>query len=56
MECMKNLPLDQLMRYIYPEFYCLDALFYNAQNSNNTSEEEEEDELIDIPRLQLSAE
>ncbi|XP_036330766.1 protein transport protein Sec24A [Rhagoletis pomonella] len=59
MDCMKTLPLDQLMKFLYPEFYLIDALFYpNAnQNSNaNAAEDEEEDDLPDVPRLQLSAE
>jgi protein transport protein SEC24 len=41
---MKTLPLDQLIRYIYPDLYLLDPLF------------SEEGEKIDPPRLQLSAE
>jgi protein transport protein SEC24 len=41
---MKSLPLDQLIRYIYPDFYLLDPLFA------------EEGDKIDPPRLQLSAE
>ncbi|XP_037948998.1 protein transport protein Sec24A-like [Teleopsis dalmanni] len=53
MDCMKTLPLDQLMKYIYPQFYHLDVLFYNVQNSNDDDEEEE---LPNVPRLQLSAE
>lgn len=30
---MKTLPLDQLMKFIYPEFYNIDLLFYHVQNS-----------------------
>lgn len=55
MDCMKTLPLDQLLKFIYPEFYQIDALFYNTQNSNNTADDDEDD-LPDLPRLQLSAE
>ncbi|XP_053967300.1 protein transport protein Sec24A [Anastrepha ludens] len=59
MDCMKTLPLDQLMKFIYPEFYLIDALFYPtaSQNANaNALEDEEEDDLPEVPRLQLSAE
>ncbi|KAL9919504.1 protein transport protein Sec24AB isoform 2-T5 [Glossina fuscipes fuscipes] len=57
MECMKTLPLDQLMKYIYPEFYNIDVLFYNAQTINaNATEDDDEEDLPDVPRLQLSAE
>ncbi|XP_055854481.1 protein transport protein Sec24A [Episyrphus balteatus] len=52
-EC-KTLPLDQLMKYIYPEFYHIDSLFYNLQNSNDT--DDDDDNIADLPRLQLSAE
>ncbi|XP_050322830.1 protein transport protein Sec24A [Bactrocera neohumeralis] len=53
MDCMKTLPLDQLMKFIYPEFYLIDALFYpNA----NALEDDEEEDLPELPRLQLSAE
>lgn len=41
---MKSLPIDQLIRYIYPDFYLLDSLFA------------EEGDKVDPPRLQLSAE
>jgi protein transport protein SEC24 len=41
---MKTLPMDQLIRYIYPDLYLLDPLF------------SEEGEKLDPPRLQLSAE
>ncbi|XP_011181486.2 protein transport protein Sec24A isoform X2 [Zeugodacus cucurbitae] len=53
MDCMKTLPLDQLLKFIYPEFYLIDALFY--QNANAVEDDEEED-LPELPRLQLSAE
>lgn len=52
---MKTLPLDQLMKFIYPEFYLIDALFYPNANANALEEDEEED-LPELPRLQLSAE
>lgn len=52
-EC-KTLPLDQLMKYIYPEFYHIDGLFYNLQNSNDA--DDDDDNAPDLPRLQLSAE
>jgi protein transport protein SEC24 len=41
---MKSLPLDQLIRYIYPDFFLLDPLF------------SDEADKIDPPRLQLTAE
>ncbi|EDV58192.1 uncharacterized protein Dere_GG25252, isoform B [Drosophila erecta] len=60
MDCMKTLPLDQLMKYVYPELYKIDALIYHARNSNissNQEDDEDEDEpLPELPRLQLSAE
>ncbi|TMW45201.1 hypothetical protein DOY81_009720 [Sarcophaga bullata] len=59
MDCMKTLPLDQLMKFIYPEFYNIDILFYNNQTSNanpSNDDAEDDDDLPDIQRLQLSAE
>lgn len=60
MDCMKTLPLDQLMKFIYPEFYNIDILFYNNNqnaNTNSTNDDgDDEDDLPDIQRLQLSAE
>ncbi|XP_017066641.1 protein transport protein Sec24A [Drosophila eugracilis] len=60
MDCMKTLPLDQLMKYVYPELYKIDALIYHARNSNVSStqddDDDEEEPLPEIPRLQLSAE
>ncbi|XP_017012565.3 protein transport protein Sec24A [Drosophila takahashii] len=60
MDCMKTLPLDQLMKYVYPELYKIDSLIYHARNSNATStqddDEEEDEPLPELPRLQLSAE
>lgn len=60
MDCMKTLPLDQLMKYIYPELYKIDGLIYHARNSNvNTTQDEDDDDddlLPEVPRLQLSAE
>jgi len=41
---MKSLPIDQLIRYIYPDFYLLDSLFAEGGDK------------VDAPRLQLSAE
>ncbi|XP_058054708.1 protein transport protein Sec24A [Anopheles bellator] len=49
---MKSLPLDQLMRYIYPEFYILDCLFVTNANGGYMDDEHK----MDPPRLQLSAE
>lgn len=48
---LKTLPLDQLIRYIYPDLYHLDCLF--SENENNTNSNKE---LPDPPLLQLSAE
>ncbi|BFG04518.1 protein transport protein Sec24A [Drosophila madeirensis] len=58
MDCMKTLPLDQLMKFVYPELYKIDGLIYHARNSNasTTEEDDEEDPLPELPRLQLSAE
>ncbi|XP_033246368.1 protein transport protein Sec24A-like isoform X2 [Drosophila miranda] len=58
MDCMKTLPLDQLMKFVYPELYKIDVLIYHARNSNasTTEEDDEEDPLPEVPRLQLSAE
>ncbi|XP_075165510.1 protein transport protein Sec24AB [Haematobia irritans] len=58
MDCMKTLPLDQLMKFIYPEFYNIDIIFYNQNVNANTGGEadDEDDDLPDVPRLQLSAE
>lgn len=48
---LKTLPLDQLIRYIYPDLYHLDCLFEN----NNASDDPESDK-YDPPLVQLSAE
>ncbi|XP_058982376.1 protein transport protein Sec24A-like [Musca domestica] len=59
MDCMKSLPLDQLMKFIYPEFYNIDILFYHNQNANTNAAgdaDEEDDDLPEVQRLQLSAE
>lgn len=59
MDCMKTLPLDQLMKYVYPELYKIDPLIYHARNTNVSStpeDDEEDDQLPELPRLQLSAE
>ncbi|CAD7015448.1 unnamed protein product [Ceratitis capitata] len=53
MDCMKSLPLDQLMKFIYPEFYLIDSLFYPQ---TKTQEEDDDDDVPELPRLQLSAE
>lgn len=37
MDCMKTLPLDFLMKTIYPELYNLDALFYTKSMSSSQS-------------------
>lgn len=48
---MKSLPLDQLIRYIYPDLYLLDSLFCsNKQNGNNGDGE------LEPPKLHLSGE
>ncbi|XP_059616882.1 protein transport protein Sec24A [Phlebotomus argentipes] len=41
---MKTLPLDQLMRYVYPDFYNIDSLFENPKAK------------VEPSRMQLSAE
>lgn len=48
---MKSLPLDQLIRYIYPDFYLLDSLFAPVGSGYV-----DEGQKLDPPRLQLSAE
>lgn len=56
---MKTLPLDQLMKFIYPEFYNIDMLFYSNQNpkiKSANNHDGDDDDLPDIQRLQLSAE
>lgn len=49
----KTLPLDQLIRYIYPDLYHLDCLFSENNNDGNANES---DEKPFPPLLQLSAE
>lgn len=49
---MKTMPLDQLIRYIYPDFYQLDSLFQSATQEGADGEPH----LVEPPRLQLSAE
>ncbi|XP_064552039.1 protein transport protein Sec24A [Drosophila montana] len=60
MDNMKTMPLDQLMKYIYPELYKIDALVYHVRNTNLTTtqdDDEDDDELLpEMQRLQLSAE
>lgn len=51
---LKTLPLDQLIRYIYPDLYHLDCLF--SENNNETSADDSNGERPDPPLLQLSAE
>lgn len=53
---MKTLPLDQLMKFIYPEFYNIDVLFYNNRSATSNDDADDDDDLPDVPRLQLSAE
>lgn len=48
---MKSLPLDQLMRYIYPDFYLLDCLFVSGNNGYV-----DDGHKLEPMRLQLSAE
>lgn len=48
---LKTLPLDQLVRYVYPDFYHLDGLFLNANQQQSNG-----DTILTPPRLQLSAE
>uniref|UniRef100_A0A2M4A281 Putative vesicle coat complex copii subunit sfb3 n=2 Tax=Anopheles triannulatus TaxID=58253 RepID=A0A2M4A281_9DIPT len=49
---MKSLPLDQLIRYIYPEFYVLDCLFVTHSAGGYVDDGHK----LEPPRLQLSAE
>ncbi|XP_055534166.1 protein transport protein Sec24A isoform X2 [Wyeomyia smithii] len=49
---MKTMPLDQLIRHIYPDFYVLDSLFHSATRESSDGEAQ----LVEPPRLQLSAE
>ena len=57
---MKSLPLGQLIRYIYPDFYNIDCLFENLSGQSSSEGGEkvngQEEERPDPPRLQLSAE
>lgn len=63
---MKTLPLDHLMKTIYPEFYNIDALFYkkaltspsvypgsrvNSKNHNLVEEDDEDEEEEELPEL-----
>lgn len=48
---MKTLPLDQLMRYLYPEFYLLDSLFVETGASSDDKRFK-----CEPIRVQLSAE
>lgn len=52
---MKTLPLDQLMKYIYPDFYNIDCLF--ATGENGAVKQDNGTILVhEPPKLQLSAE
>lgn len=60
---LKSLPLDQLMRNIYPDFYRLDELFYGCSSNGgggslDTDDGDGENKLtiVEPPLLQLSAE
>lgn len=62
---LKTLPLDQLMRNVYPDFYALDELFYRAAQAPIKSDEhaelaeqqqQQEEEAFVPALLQLSAE
>lgn len=55
MDLMKTLPLDQLVKYIYPELYNIDCLFTN-QPPTKVNDNGEEDSYVVPTRLQLSAE
>uniref|UniRef100_A0A182MLE2 Uncharacterized protein n=1 Tax=Anopheles culicifacies TaxID=139723 RepID=A0A182MLE2_9DIPT len=48
---MKSLPLDQLIRYIYPDFYLLDCLFVSGSNGYV-----DDGHKLEPIRMQLSAE
>lgn len=47
---MKTLPLDQLIKYVYPDLYLLDPLFSDSYGGSKRLDRAEP------PRLQLSAE
>lgn len=51
---LKTLPLDQLIRFIYPDLYHLDCLF--SENNNNDANNDPNVERPEPPILQLSAE
>jgi protein transport protein SEC24 len=58
---MKSLPLDQLIQYIYPNFYSIDSLFVNinlnnGENNNETTKTDDSNNKLQPVRLQLSAE
>lgn len=52
MSDMKTMPLDQLIRCIYPDFYVLDNLLQGDTREGKFGEPQ----LVEPPRLQLSAE
>lgn len=52
---MKTLPLDQLIKFLYPDFYNIDTLF--EMGENGAVKEENGTILVhEPPKLQLSAE
>lgn len=52
---MKSLPLDQLIKYLYPDFYNIDSLFVSGENG--AVKQDNGTILVQEPaRLQLSAE
>lgn len=54
---MKTLPLDHLIKYVYPDFYCLDCLFVGENGVDPPTKQEDGTLVIPEPaRLQLSAE
>lgn len=54
---MKTLPLDHLIRYIYPDFYNIDCLFTTLANGGTDGEgNDRPSEKLEPPKLQLSAE
>lgn len=52
---MKTLPLDQLIKFLYPDFYNIDSLFVTGENGA-VKQENGAILVSEPPRLQLSAE
>lgn len=52
---MKTLPLDQLIKFLYPDFYNIDSLFVAGENGA-VKQENGAILVTEPPRLQLSAE